>query len=44
MSYLKFYNIDLYLLDLFKDQKDGFFIEAGAHNGIDQNNTFLFAL
>lgn len=35
------HNIDLYLLDLFKDQKDGFFIEAGAHNGIDQNNTFL---
>jgi FkbM family methyltransferase len=35
------HNIDLYLLNLFKDQKDGFFIEAGAHNGIDQNNTFL---
>lgn len=35
------HNIDLFLLDLFKEKENGFFIEAGAHNGIDQNNTFL---
>jgi FkbM family methyltransferase len=35
------YNIDLYLYDLFKNKQPGVFIEAGAHNGIDQSNTYL---
>lgn len=35
------HGIDLFLLNLFKEKENGFFIEAGAHNGIDQNNTFL---
>lgn len=39
-SYSQF-NIDIYLVNLFKDQPEGFFIEAGANDGVDQNNTFL---
>lgn len=40
MSYSQF-NIDLYLCELFKNSKKGFFIEAGANDGISQNNTYL---
>lgn len=39
-SYSQF-NIDFYLIDLFKNQASGFFIEAGANDGINQSNTFL---
>ena len=39
-SYSQF-NIDIYLVNLFKDQPQGFFIEAGANDGVSQNNTFL---
>lgn len=40
MSYSQF-NIDTYLCELFKNTKHGFFIEAGANDGVSQNNTFL---
>lgn len=40
MTYSQF-NIDLYLCDLFENSKKGFFIEAGANDGISQNNTYL---
>lgn len=39
-SYSQF-NIDFYLIDLFKNKASGFFIEAGANDGINQSNTFL---
>jgi len=39
-SYSQF-NIDLYLYQIFNKKSSGFFIEAGANNGYDQNNTFL---
>ena len=39
-SYSQF-DIDLYLIDIFKDVKNGFFIEAGAHDGVNQSNTYL---
>ena len=39
-SYSQF-NIDLYLINLFKTLEKGFFIEAGANDGFNQNNTFL---
>jgi FkbM family methyltransferase len=39
-SYSQF-NIDLYLIDIFKDIKNGFFIEAGANDGVNQSNTYL---
>jgi FkbM family methyltransferase len=40
MSYSQF-NIDIYLCELFKNANPGFFIEAGANDGVSQNNTFL---
>lgn len=40
MSFSQF-NIDIYLVELFKNKKDGFFIEAGANDGVSQSNTFL---
>ncbi|MBS0189267.1 MAG: FkbM family methyltransferase [Planctomycetes bacterium] len=33
---------DLLLFDLFGDQTDGFFIEAGAFNGVDYSPTYVF--
>lgn len=39
-SYSQF-GIDLYLINLFKNTQNGFFIEAGANDGINQNNTLL---
>jgi len=39
-SYSQF-NIDLYLINIFKEIKNGFFIEAGANDGINQSNTYL---
>ena len=39
-SYSQF-KIDLYLINLFKTLEKGFFIEAGANDGFNQNNTFL---
>ncbi|MCB0309601.1 MAG: FkbM family methyltransferase [Bdellovibrionales bacterium] len=34
------HNIDIQLAEIFK-KRDGFFIEAGANDGINQSNTFL---
>jgi len=39
-SYSQF-NIDLFLIDIFKNTKNGFFIEAGANDGVNQSNTYL---
>ena len=33
---------DAVLFDFFKDQPQGFYIEAGAHNGITLSNTYFF--
>ena len=35
------HNIDVQLVELFKEIKNGFFIEAGAADGVSQNNTLL---
>ena len=35
------HNIDTQLVELFKEIENGFFIEAGAADGISQNNTLL---
>jgi len=32
---------DLDVLDFYKNKKDGFFIEIGAHNGVTGSNTYL---
>jgi FkbM family methyltransferase len=40
MTYSQF-NIDIYLCNLFEKLEKGFFIEAGANDGVSQNNTFL---
>lgn len=40
ISYSQF-GIDLYLINIFKEIQNGFFIEAGANDGVNQNNTFL---
>ena len=40
ISYSQF-DIDLYLYQIFNKKQQGFFIEAGANDGYNQNNTFL---
>lgn len=35
------HDIDIQLVELFKEIKNGFFIEAGAADGVSQNNTLL---
>lgn len=40
ISYSQF-DIDLYLYQIFNKKPKGFFIEAGANDGYNQNNTFL---
>ena len=40
MTYSQF-NIDSHLLEIFKNKTSGFFIEAGANDGLNQSNTFL---
>jgi FkbM family methyltransferase len=40
ISYSQF-DIDLYLYQIFNKKSQGFFIEAGANDGYNQNNTFL---
>jgi len=35
------HNIDVQLVELFKEIENGFFIEAGSTDGISQNNTLL---
>ena len=40
ISYSQF-DIDLYLYQIFNKKSQGFFIEAGANDGFNQNNTYL---